>query len=247
MSQRPTIKQPQPLATAPIDVGRMPAPAAPAGEGAMGHMLGDLRSEVSAEAAPLWQFVHDHASTIATAVVGLVLLIVGVGAWQWYVESGEADASRELGRISAMQSPENRLAALETFINDAPKSIHSAAQLELAAAAVQAENLDKAVAAYAAVAAKEGDSPLGFVARMNEADVLLRQGKAADALARLESLLPKAQEELRGVLQSQIGEVAEAAGQKDKAIAAYTAAVEIMTKSAPDEAAYYQARIAALQ
>lgn len=246
MSQRPIIKQPQPLASAPIDVGRLPE--TPAGAAAaVDHMLGDLRSEVSAEAAPLWQFVLDHAHTIATAVVSLVVLIVGVGIWQWYVENGEEKASMELGRISAMQNPQTRLAALEAFIGEAPQSLQSAVQLELAAAAVQAEDLNKAVAAYATVATQEGSSPLGVVARLNEVDVLLRQGKAAEALSRLEALLPTAQKELQGVLQSQLGEVAELAGQKDKAIAAYKVAIEDLTKTSPDEAAYYQARIAALQ
>ena len=45
----------------------------------------------------------------------------------------------------------------------------------------------------------------------------------------------------------QIGEAAEAAGRKDKAIAAYQAAVKELTSIAPAEAAYYQDRIAKLQ
>ena len=125
--------------------------------------------------------------------------------------------------------------------------MYLAAQLELARAAVESENWDKAAAAYAAVAERDPDSPLAFSARFNRADVLLRQGKAAEAATELETLLSQAPDNLKPFLNEQIGEAAEAAGRKDKAIAAYQAAVKELTSIAPAEAAYYQDRIAKLQ
>ena len=231
MAQRPTVKQPKPL-TAPVDPQRLEADAA----GLAGaRVLGDVKAEVSPEAAPLWEFVLTHARAIAVA------------AWQWYRESAAASARDDLGRIAASLDPAARLKALEDFAADAPSSVYLAAQLELARAAVESENWDKAAAAYAAVAERDPDSPLAFSARFNRADVLLRQGKAAEAATELETLLSQAPDNLKPFLNEQIGEAAEAAGRKDKAIAAYQAAVKELTSIAPAEAAYYQDRIAKLQ
>ena len=184
---------------------------------------------------------------IALAVLGVIVLIIAVAAWQWYRESAAASARDDLGRIAASLDPAARLKALEDFAADAPSSVYLAAQLELARAAVESENWDKAAAAYAAVAERDPDSPLAFSARFNRADVLLRQGKAAEAATELETLLSQAPDNLKPFLNEQIGEAAEAAGRKDKAIAAYQAAVKELTSIAPAEAAYYQDRIAKLQ
>ena len=63
MAQRPTVKQPKPL-TAPVDPQRLEADAA----GLAGaRVLGDVKAEVSPEAAPLWEFVLTHARAIALA------------------------------------------------------------------------------------------------------------------------------------------------------------------------------------
>ena len=243
MAQRPTFKQTKPL-TAPVDPQRLEADAV----GLAGaRVLGDVKAEVSPEAAPLWEFVLTHARAIALAVLGVIVLIIAVAAWQWYRESAAASARDDLGRIAASLDPAARLKALEDFAADAPSSVYLAAQLELARAAVESENWDKAAAAYAAVAERDPDSPLAFSARFNRADVLLRQGKAAEAATELETLLSQAPDNLKPFLNEQIGEAAEAAGRKDKAIAAYQAAVKELTSIAPAEAAYYQDRIAKLQ
>lgn len=243
MAQRPSVKQPKPL-TAPVDPQRLATDVA----GLTGaRVLGDVKAEVSPEAAPLWNFVLTHARAIALAVLGVIMLIIAVAAWQWYRESAAAAARDDLGRISASGDPAARLKALEAFVADAPAAVYQAAQLELARAAVESENWAKADAAYAAVAEYAPHSPLAFSARFNRADVLLRQGKAAEAVTELETLLSQAPDTLRPFLNEQIGEAAEAAGQKDKAIAAYQAVVKELTTIAPAEAAYYQDRIAKLQ
>ena len=97
MAQRPTVKQPKPL-TAPVDPQRLEADAA----GLAGaRVLGDVKAEVSPEAAPLWEFVLTHARAIALAVLGVIVLIIAVAAWQWYRESAAASARDDLGRIAA--------------------------------------------------------------------------------------------------------------------------------------------------
>ena len=239
MAQRPRITQPRPL-TAPAAA---PEAAGPAGA----QVLGAMKAEVSPEAAPLWNFVLRHARTIAVAVLGVIVIIMAVAAWQWQRERAAAAARDDLGRISATVDPAARLAALESFAAGAPASVYAATQLELAQAAAQSENWDKAAAAYSALIQREPDSPLALPARFNLADIFLRQGKAAEAVTELEALLTRAPDEFKPYLNEQIGEAAEAAGLRDKAVSAYEAAIAALTDSAPAEAAYYQSRIAALQ
>lgn len=243
MAQRPSVKQPKPLTT-PVDPQRLEADAAKL---AAAHVLGDVKAEVSPEAAPLWEFVLTHARAIAVGVLAVIMIIIAVAGWEWYRESAAASARDDLGRISASPDPAARLKALEAFIVDAPDSVYPAAQLELAAAAVEAQDWDKAASAYAAVAERDKTTPLAFTARLNRAGVLLRQGKATEAVTELETLLPQAPADLQPFINEQLGEAAEAAGQTDKAVAAYQAAVKVLTTSSPAEAAYYQDRIAKLQ
>lgn len=244
MPQRPSVKQPKPLTTAPVDPHRLAAEAA---HQAGAPVLGDIQAEVSPEAAPLWNFVLTHARTLALAVAALIVVIIGVAAWQWYAESSAESARQDLGRIAATADPAARIQALEAFAADAPAAVYLAAQMELAAAAVEAQDWDKAAAAYAAVAERDKDTPLAFTASLNRADVLLRQGKAADALAQLERLLPQAPADLKAALNEQIGEAAEAAGQPRKAVEAYKAALSSLPPDAMAESAYYQDRISRLQ
>lgn len=244
MAQRPSVKQPKPLASNPVDPHRLAADAASL---AGSPVLGELQAEVSPEAAPLWNFVLTHARGIALGIAAVIILIVAVAAWQWYRESAAETARQDLGRISATLDPTARLKALEAFAADAPSTVYLAAQMELAAAAMAVQDWDKAVAAYAAVAERDKGTPLAFTANLNRADVLLRQGKPQDALTVLEGLLPQAPEDLKAALNEQIGEAAEAAGQPQKALAAYQAAVNALPPSATGEAEFYKDRIARLQ
>lgn len=243
MAQRPRIKQPRPVA-APADPERLESDVARL---ANAQMLGAMKAEVSPEAAPLWDFVLRHARAIAVGVLGVIVIIMAVAAWQWRQERAAAAARDDLGRISAAADPAARLAGLEAFAADAPATVYAATQLELAQAAAQSENWEKAAAAYSALIQREPDSPLALPARFNLADILLRQGRAAEAVTELETLLTRAPDEFKPYLNEQIGEAAEAAGLRDKAVSAYEAAIAALADSAPAEAAYYQSRIAALQ
>lgn len=246
MAQRPRIKQPRPVSTPPDSTvsARLEAEAA---RQATAQMLGTVKAEVSPEAAPLWDFVLRHARAIAAGVLGVIVVVMLVAAWQWQRERAAAAARDDLGRISATVDPAARLADLEAFAAGAPSAVARAVQLELAQAAAQGENWEKAADAYRSLIQGEPDSPLALAARFNLADLLLRQGRAAEAVSELETLLSLAPAEFRPYLNEQIGEAAEAAGQKDKAVSAYKAAIEALADTTPAEAAYYQNRIAALQ
>ena len=93
MSQRPTIQKPTPL-TAPQNASADPV----MGGVNIPKFSAEMSAEISPEAAPLWNFVQNHASQIAAAVVSLVVIILAIAGWQWYVEKQLTEAKGQLGR-----------------------------------------------------------------------------------------------------------------------------------------------------
>ena len=132
MAQRPTIQKPTPLSQPAFHKGADPV----MGGVNIPNFSAEMQAEVSPEAAPLWNFVLNHARKIAAGVVLVVLVILAVAGWQWYREEQVADARHALGRIISIQDPARRVSALEGFLKDAPAAVNTAACLELAAAAV---------------------------------------------------------------------------------------------------------------
>ena len=238
MAQRPTIKKPTPLSQ----------PADPVMGGVnIPKFSAEMQAEVSPEAAPLWNFVLTHARRIAAGVVVVVVAILAVACWQWYREGQVADERFALGRITSIQDPARRAAALEGFLKDAPSALGTATQLELASTAVEMQNWDKAAAAYAAVADLEGDTPLAYAARLNHAQVLMHKGDFAAARDEFRALAAEAPAEAAAVMHQQVAEAAEAAGDKAGALAAYEAAVAALPPADQESAAFLRARIAELR
>ena len=175
----------------------MADPLRPSGPQIPGSLMGEIQSEVAVEATPLLSFVLRNSRIIVTCIVLLVLVIAGVGGWQWYQTRVEREAHLELGRILVSTQGPDRIAALETFLPAAPSAMKSGVQLEIATTALGLEQYGKAAEAYAAVAAADPKGSIGMMAAINQADLLQRQGKYAEALAVFDSLEKSAPESLR--------------------------------------------------
>ena len=175
----------------------MADPLRPSGPQIPGSLMGEIQSEVAVEATPLLSFVLRNSRIIVTCIVLLVLVIAGVGGWQWHQTRVEREAHLELGRILVSTQGPERIAALETFLPAAPSAMKSGVQLEIATTALGLEQYGKAAEAYAAVAAADPKGSIGMMAAINQADLLQRQGKYAEALAVFDSLEKSAPESLR--------------------------------------------------
>ena len=82
-------------------------------------LLRDLQSEVSAESAPLLQFMLRHAGVIAGVVVLLLLVLGGTGVWRWY-HSSRGEASRDdLARVALLESGAQQVASLQSLAEKA--------------------------------------------------------------------------------------------------------------------------------
>ena len=141
----------------------MADPLRPSGPQIPGSLMGEIQSEVAVEATPLLSFVLRNSRIIVTCIVLLVLVIAGVGGWQWYQTRVEREAHLELGRILVSTQGPDRIAALETFLPAAPSAMKSGVQLEIATTALGLEQYGKAAAAYAAVAAADPKGSIGMM------------------------------------------------------------------------------------
>ena len=146
----------------------MADPLRPSGPQIPGSLMGEIQSEVAVEATPLLSFVLRNSRIIVTCIVLLVLVIAGVGGWQWHQTRVEREAHLELGRILVSTQGPERIAALETFLPAAPSAMKSGVQLEIATTALGLEQYGKAAEAYAAVAAADPKGSIGMMAAINQ-------------------------------------------------------------------------------
>ena len=186
-------------------------------------LLRDLQAEVSSESAPMLQFMLRHAGTIASIVVLFVLVLAGTGIWRWYSTSKNDEARQSLARIVLQTSGPAQVKELAALAEKAPAEVRLSAYLALGQSAMS--NGDTATAASAfAKAAKEGDGSMALVASMNEAAVLLKSGKYAEALALLQQMQSALPGEVSAPQFKQMtAEAAVVAGQTEQAARMYLA------------------------
>ena len=250
MSQRPTIKKPTPL-SAPVSRPGTDPIMGGSSDPVMGgvnipQFTKDMQAEISPEAAPLWNFVTNHAPKIAAAVVSVVVICLAVAGWQWYEEKTLREAQGQLGRVISIQDASRRAAALEEFLAKVPSRLVNSAQLELATTAMELENFAKAAASYEKVANAEGDNPLGFAARMGQAQALMHAKKYAEARGIFESVVLSAPANVKAAIHQQSAEAAEYAGDIPGAVASLEKAIAALAPTDQEGAAFFRARIAKL-
>lgn len=209
-----------------------------------GGLMGELQSEVSVEATPLLRFVLRHIRILVGAVVVLILAIVALGGWRWYEASVQRDAEIALGHIRVSTSGAERIAALEKISADIPANMRLGLQLDIAVTALGMEDLPRAAAAFGALYAQDPKGPVGLMAALNQADILQRQGKPAEALAVLDSLEKNAPESMRSVILEGQAVSAEQSGDLNRALTDYEALVKA---AGNDDMGYLQAKIAELR
>lgn len=201
-----------------------------------------LQGEVAGEAAPLLRFVLDNARLIAVGL-GVAVLAVGAGAgYRWWAGEQKRQAQTELGMISASKTGADRVQALEAFLQKAPSSVERAVLFDIAAAAMEQKEYDRAAAAWARLAAADGAT--GVVARIGQAQALSQAGKNAEALDVLEALEGSVSEVSRNAVRGQLAVAAERAGKLDRAVAAYEALAASDTAGNKE---YFRSRAEALK
>lgn len=207
-------------------------------------LLSGIQNEVSAENAPLLEFITKHASFIAGIVLLLLLILGGMAIWNWYHNGKQQEAREELARINAELKGKERDTALSRLAENAPESVKLFIYMSLGQSAQENGDPVLAADAYARAAKLDGDGALGMTAALGSVGSLLMQGEYVQALALLQELeakLPGAANSQQ--LQQMLAEAAARAGKKDLAIKTYEKlAKEVKTP----EAAYFKSRAEAL-
>jgi hypothetical protein len=205
--------------------------------------MGELQSEVSVEAAPLLQFIMKHVGVILGVVLLLLAGIVATGVYQWQSSRSLNEARMALGKILTGTAGADRLKALEALTQDVPEAMRPGLWLEVAAAAQEVQDYAKAAAAFGRVGQLD-KGPLGLASILNQSDMLLRIGDAAQSLSVLEPLLASAPENMRFMVRESVAGAAEAAGDAKKAVEMYQS---MLSSGQSQDIAYYKARITALE
>lgn len=206
--------------------------------------LEGLQNEVSAENAPLLQFITKYAGAIAGIVLILLLILGGMGVWKWYHGGKQKETREELAKINREFKGADRDKALAALAEKAPESARLFIYLTLAQSAQENGDPVLAADAYARAASLGGDSALGIAGALGSAGSLLIQAKYPQALAlliELQSRLPEVAQSVE--FRQMLAEAAARAGDLELAIKTYTMlADEIKTP----EGGYFRARATAL-
>lgn len=207
-------------------------------------LLQGIQNEVSAENAPLLQFITRHASSIASLVLILLLILGGMAVWNWYHGGKQKEARAELDRINMELKGKDRDEALNKLAANAPDSTKLFIYMSLGQSAQENGNPVLAADAYAKAASLDGDGALGLTAALGSVASLLMQQEYVQALALLQELEAKLPQASRSPqLRQMLAEAAAHAGKPELAISTYEAlANEVKTP----EAAYFRARAEAL-
>ena len=150
-------------------------------------LVESLQSEVAKEASPLLEFLIRNARKIFLALLGIILVIVALGIWNYYSSSKLNDARDELGMIIVQPKGQAKTAALEAFVAKAPDELKPGALLALALSADSDGNYDKAASAWSQFSALS-EGKITFIAKYGEASALARGGKTSEALKLFESM-----------------------------------------------------------
>lgn len=204
----------------------------------------DIQSEVSAESAPLLQFITRYAGVIAGVVLMLLLVLGGMAIWNWYHSGKQEEARQELARINAQLKGKDRDAALAKLAENAPASTRLFIYMSLGQSAQENGNPVLAADAYAKAAKLDGDGALGLTAALGSVGSLLMQNENEQALALLQELEARLPESRRSVQLRQM--LAEAATRAGKTELAYKTYLGLAEEVKTPEAAYFRSRANAL-
>lgn len=185
-------------------------------------ILKTIEQEMDADVHPILKKILDNIKLIGLAVFGIIAAVAIYSGVDTYREKERAKAVSELGALSEVADPAERIQKLESFISSAPADIRRGAQLELASLYMEQKEFEKAAAVWKSVDFKN-KAQFDVVAGLAEAKALMLQGDYAKAVDILVKIQKDAGSAMQPIVSGALAFAAEKSGQTDLAIAQYKA------------------------
>ncbi len=181
--------------------------------------LDRLMSEADETAHPILRTIQEYQNIIISVVAVVLIVSIGYSGYTFYQERQQEQASERLNEILAIQDQEDRIQALEDFLETAPSAIHDGILLELAHLYMQTERYQEAAQSFQRLEKEqENIQPIAVLGR---AKALELQGEYQHSLQILEDAREDIPEEFRNQHRVQVAFVAEQTGNYRQALEAY--------------------------
>lgn len=214
-------------------------------------ILHGIQGEVPVESAPLLNFITKHAGIIASCAIIFLLILGGMGIWNWHKTVKERAIRTEIAKIMLYKESENRYQALQNLLKTAPESSKFFIYMLLAQISHSNGNAELAADAYAKAASLNNEGALGIAAAIGNVSSLMEQSKYEQALTliqELEKRFPSLKDSF--YLQQLLADAAIKTGNKQLAMEIFRklADASVMTNgiqagtSLSPQAAYYKKR-----
>lgn len=151
-------------------------------------LLDGIGAEVSAESAPLLEFITQNAGKIAGVVLLLVLLTAISAGWQWYQNKQTTQFLDEMAKLDLKLTGADKLKAMEELVAKAPSKLTAMANLSLGDMAIANQNPELAITAYQKAAQADADGATGLMAALGQAQSLMRLAKNNEAFELISAL-----------------------------------------------------------
>lgn len=177
-------------------------------------------AEFAEEQHPAIEWAQKNAKLLIGAVSAIVIVAAGYAFMEFYQGRQLEKAKAELAQITTSAQGAERTERLAGFAASAPDKLKVNALMELAKAQEDQGDFESAAGTWDQVAALTDES-FQVPARLGKVGSLIRGGQLEQALSELEALKGQAAEPYSQALVIKIANVAEQAGDYERALAAY--------------------------
>jgi tetratricopeptide (TPR) repeat protein len=183
-------------------------------------VLNDIESRTPESLHPILEAAFTYRKQLITAVCVILAATVAYAGYKAYSAKAEAGAQAALGEIMVSSTGADRLAKLDAMLGDVTDSVRPAVTLEAAQTAMNLGDYAKAQGYWEdLVGMTEGE--MQFVARLGRAKAMTMAGHGAEALKEMKELAGLASAAYTIPVYRQLALAAEAAGDREEALAAY--------------------------
>ncbi|WP_291319551.1 tetratricopeptide repeat protein [Desulfonatronospira sp.] len=182
-------------------------------------LLDRLMSEADETAHPLLHKIQEYQTIILTVVVAVVIGAASYSGYTFFTERAQQQAQEEINEILAMQDQEERIQALENFLEGAPGAMQGGALLELTRIYMDTGKYQQAAESFNQLEQKDDSlQPLALLGRAKAYELMQDYSRALDILQEAADRIPR---EFANQYHTQKAFVAEQAGNYQQSLESY--------------------------